>query len=160
MNNYIVPLIVLFIIFYGFMKKVNIYDSFLDGALDGLKLVVKIIPTMLAMILAVNIFIGSNILNDLFRSINSPVIPMVFLRPISGNASLAILNSIYKVWGPDSYYGILGSIIQGATDTTIYVLALYFNSIRIKKTRYALFVGLCADFFGILTAFIVANIFF
>ena len=85
---------------------------------------------------------------------------MIFLRPISGNASLAILNNIMKIYGPDSYLGLLASVIQGATDTTVYVLALYFSSIKIKNSRYALWVGLFADFCGILTALIVARFFF
>ena len=88
------------------------------------------------------------------------IIPMIFLRPISGNASLAILNNIMKIYGPDSYLGLLASVIQGATDTTVYVIALYFGSVGIKNSRYALPVGLAADFFGIVAAFIVVSIFF
>lgn len=85
---------------------------------------------------------------------------MIFLRPISGNASLAVLSNIFSKYGTDSYYGFLASVIQGATDTTIYVLALYFASVKIKKTKYSLLVGLFADFCGILTAFIVVKLFF
>ena len=112
------------------------------------------------MLLAVNIFIGSNILPNIFREFNSEIIPMIFLRPISGNASLSILNNIYSVYGPDSNLGLLASVIQGATDTTIYVLALYFGSVKIKNSRYALFCGLMADFFGIVSAFLVVKLFF
>jgi len=160
LNNYIIPVIVIGIIGYGFFKKVNIYDSFIDGAVDGLKIVLDIVPTMVAVILAVNIFINCNILGDIFRRFNSDIIPMIFLRPISGNASLGVLNKIYASYGPDSFLGFLGSVIQGSTDTTIYVLALYFSSIKVKKTRYALPVGLMADFFGIMTALIVVHFFF
>ncbi len=160
LNNYIIPVIVIGIIGYGFVKKINIYDSFIEGAIDGLKIVLDIIPTMVAVILAVNVFISSNILNDIFKSFNAEIIPMIFLRPISGNASLGILSKIYATHGPDSFLGYLGSVIQGSTDTTIYVLALYFSSVKIKKTKYALPVGLAADFFGILTALIVVYFFF
>ena len=85
---------------------------------------------------------------------------MSIFRPISGNASLAILNNILKVYGPDSIMGKLASTIQGSTDTTFYVLALYFGSIGVKKTRYALPVGLFADFVGILMSFILVYLFF
>lgn len=160
LNDFLIPIIVIVIVFYGFIKKCDIYDSFINGAVDGLKISVKIIPTLLAMIFAVNIFVGSNILSDIFNFFNSDIIPMIFLRPISGNASLAILNNTMKIYGPDSYLGLLASVIQGATDTTVYVIALYFGCVGIKNSRYALPVGLAADFFGIVAAFIVVSIFF
>ncbi len=159
LNNYLIPIIVIFIIVYGYIKKCDIFDTFVEGAIDGLKIVIEIIPVMLAMIFAVNIFINSGILNILGNKFKD-IIPMVVLRPISGNASLAILTNIYKEFGVDSYIGFLGSVIQGATDTTIYVLALYFGSIKVKNSRYALPVGLFADMCGITAAFIVAKLFF
>lgn len=159
LNNYIIPIIVIVIIAYGFIKKCDIYDDFVEGALDGLKVVVEILPVLLAMIFAVNIFVGSEFLNVIGGKFKD-VLPMVVLRPISGNASLAVLSSIYQNHGVDSFISFLVSVIQGATDTTIYVLALYFGSVKIKKTRYALPVGLFADVCGIITAFIVAYHFF
>lgn len=159
LNNYLIPFVVFIIIFFGYVKKCDIYDSFVDGAIDGLKLVIEIIPVLLAMIFAVNIFVGSGIL-DVIGGKFKEVIPMVVLRPISGNAALAMLSKIYQTCGVDSYISFLASVIQGATDTTIYVLALYFGSIRIKNSRYALPVGLFADVCGIATAFVVAKIFF
>lgn len=159
LNNYLIPCIVLIIILYGFLKKCDIYNNFVDGAVDGLKIVVEILPVLLAMIFAVNIFVGSGFL-DIIGGKFKEVIPMVILRPISGNASLAMLSKIYQSCGVDGYISFLASIIQGATDTTIYVLALYFGSIKIKNSRYALPVGLFADVCGIIAAFIVAKIFF
>ena len=88
------------------------------------------------------------------------VLSLAFLRPVSGNASLAMLNNIYTKYGVDSFSGILASLIQGANDTTIYILALYFSSIKIKKIRYALFVGLIADLCGVIAAYIVVKFFF
>ena len=111
------------------------------------------------MIFAVNIFVGSGLL-DIIGGKFKEIIPMIILRPISGNASLAMLSKIYHSSGVDSFISFLASIIQGATDTTIYVLALYFGSIKIKKTRYALPVGLFADACGIIAAFVVAKLFF
>lgn len=159
LNNYIIPIVVIIIIVYGFIKKCDIYDSFVTGALDGLRIVVEIVPVMLAMIFAVNIFVGSGFLNAIGGKFKD-IVPMMVLRPISGNASLAMLSTIYRNYGVDSYISFLASVIQGSTDTTIYVLALYFSSVKIKKTRYSLGVGLFADFCGITAALIVARFFF
>ena len=164
----IIPLIVFIIVFYGFVKKINIYESFLTGATNGLKITFTIFPSIVAMIFAINIFLDSNVLNlllgwltPLFQKINlSPnILPMMLLRPISGNASLSIVNDIFKNFGPDSYIGRLASTIQGCTDTTIYVLALYFGSVKITKIRHALFNGLFADFVGIVASIIIVSLF-
>ncbi len=124
---------------------------------------------MLAMIFSLNIFIKSGILNNLFdllkpilSLINVPkeTFPMMILRPISGSTSLAYLNDIMKNYGPDSKAGILGSVIQGSTDTTLYVITLYFGSIGITKIKHALWAGLIADLIGIVSAIIIVNIMF
>ena len=165
-SSVIIPLIVLGIIFYGFKKKINVYDTFLEGAKEGLVMIFKLAPAIVAMVFAINVFIRSNViyfvlgfLSDFFERINVPleILPMAFVRPISGTASLAILANILQTAGPDSFIGLLASTLQGCTDTTIYVLALYFGSVKITKTRYALPVGLCADLVGIITSFIVVK---
>ena len=158
-NRYIIPLVVLFIIVYAYKNKVSIYDSFIEGSKDGIRTVINIIPPIFGLILAVNVFIESGIIDNLFGK-NSELIAMSILRPMSGNASLAVLTTIYNKYGVDSFNGILASLIQGANDTTIYILALYFSSIKIKKTRYALFVGLIADLCGVIAAYIVVKFFF
>ena len=121
------------------------------------------------MVFAINIFLDSNfiisllnLIKPLFNIFNIPIeiMPMAFLRPISGTATLAILSDIFLKYGPDSYLGRLASVLQGCTDTTIYVLALYFGSIGIKNGRYALLVGLFSDLVGIIMAFILTSIFF
>ncbi len=163
-SKIILPIIIIIIIIYAFSKKIDIYNTFLDGAKEGLITVFNIFPSIMAMIFAINIFLDSNILNTLASvikfNIPTPIIPMALLRPISGTASLAIMNDIYILYGPDSYLGRLSSIIEGCTDTTIYVIALYFGSIKIKNIRYALIVGLFADLVGIIAAFILTNLFF
>ena len=159
LSRYLIPLIVFVIIMYGFIKKCDLYSTFVEGAIDGLRTVIDILPVLLAMIFAVNIFVGSGLL-DIIGGKFKEIIPMIILRPISGNASLAMLSKIYHNSGVDSFISFLASIIQGATDTTIYVLALYFGSIKIKKTRYALSIGLFADVCGIIAAFVVAKLFF
>jgi spore maturation protein B len=168
-SKLIIPLFVLTIIIYGYKKKIMIYDSFLKGAKEGLKIVLNIFPPVIAFVFAINIFLNSQILESLFsfltpalNRINLPIniLPMALIRPISGTATLAILNDIFLKFGPDSFIGLLASTIQGCTDTTIYVLALYFGSVKITKTRYALTTGLFADFIGIIASFIITIIFF
>ena len=108
----------------------------------------------------------SNFINDILfflkPLINIPldIIPMALLRPISGTATLAIMQNIFSLYGPDSFIGYLASTLQGCTDTTIYVLALYFGSIKIYKTRYALIVGLFADLIGIISAIVIVSFYF
>lgn len=159
MNKYIIPLVVLFIVIYGYKNKVSIYDAFMEGAMEGLRTILKIIPPIFGLVFAVNVFIESDIINNIFND-NSEIITMGILRPMSGNASLAMLSTIYNNYGVDSFNGILASLIQGANDTTIYILALYFSSIKVKKTRYALLVGLFADLCGVIAAYIVVKFFF
>lgn len=124
---------------------------------------------MLAMIFGVNIFLKSGAIDYLFILIKPflsiikvpiEIFPMILLRPISGSSSLAFLNTLFDNYGPDSLIGLMGSVIQGSTDTTFYVLTLYFGSIGIKKIKYALWAGLFADLMGIISALIVVNYFF
>lgn len=165
----LLPFIVLGIILYGFKKRVNVYDEFLIGAKNGLITSFKILPNLVAMVFAVNILVKSNILYDIFSfltpyltkfSITSDIIPMCFLRSISGNSTLVLMINIFKIYGPDSIMGLLASTIQGSSDTTFYVIALYFGSIGITKSRYALPAGLFADLFGIIASFVLVYLFF
>ncbi len=168
-SNYIVPVFVLIVILYAFYKKVNIYESFLKGAKDGLITTFKIAPAVIAMVFATNIFLNSHFLEFIFSyftpilervGIPISILPMAMVRPISGTASLAIMSNIFELYGPDSFVGRLASNLQGCTDTTIYVLALYFGSIKVTKTRHALAAGLFADFVGIVAAFFITFLFF
>lgn len=168
-SKMIIPIFVLAVIFYGMKKKVFIYDTFLEGAKEGLITAFNVFPSIIAMVFAINIFLNSGILETIFslftpilNTLHIPlnILPMAFVRPISGTASLAIMNDIFLKFGPDSFAGRLASTIQGCTDTTIYVLALYFGSIKINKTRHALTTGLFADFVGIIASFIIVSIVF
>ncbi len=162
----VIPIFVIFVVLYGSSHKINIYEAFLIGVKDGLKICYNIFPAVLAMIFAVNLFLNSNVLNfvlaPVIKLINIPpeILPMAVLRPISGTASMSIMTNIFALYGPDSYAGRLASILQGCTDTTIYVIALYYSSIKVSKIRYTLIIGLLADLAGILMAFLLANIFF
>ena len=165
-SNLIIPLMVLFVIIYGLRKKVDIYDAFVDGAKDSFDMIAKIFPCILGMLLGVNILLNSGLLDYIFNllrpilSFPVEVLPIIFLRPISGTTTLAILNDLLANYGPDSFIGRLASVIQGSTDTTLYVLTLYFGSIGIKKIRYSLWAGLAADVAGITAAIILVGLFF
>lgn len=132
-------------------------------------MITSLFPTYIAMILAINLFINSGFLEyvlsffkGVFELIKVPIeiLPLAIVRPISGSASLAYLNNIFTKYGPDSFIGLLSSVIQGCTDTTLYIITLYFGSIGIKKIRYSLIAGLCADLIGIIASIIIVNIMF
>lgn len=168
-SNLIIPIMVLVIIIYGILKKVDIYDVFVEGSKESYDMILTMFPCMLAMIFGVNIFIKSGVLEYIFSFFKTildffhiplEIIPMAIMRPISGSSSLAILNTILENYGPDSFIGRLASVIQGSTDTTFYVLTLYFGSIGIKKIRYSLWAGLFADVIGIASAIIIVNLMF
>ena len=169
MINFFIPSIVLVVIIYGIHKKIDIYDVFLKGVKEGLQMILKIFPTMFAMVVAIDVLVKSNIINDI-TNIIEPVLSLMhfpkellslaIMRPISGSSSLVIMNNLLRTHGPDSYIGRIASVLQGSTDTTIYILSLYFSSVGIKKTRYALFVGLMADLCAIILSVVVIQLFF
>ena len=165
----IIPFIVLFIIFYGFFKKIDVFDSFMEGSKEGFIIVKKMFPSMLGMILAINIFTSSGAVNYLFSFLkplfsifNIPfeILPISMLRPLSGSFGLGLLNDIYRKYGPDSFIGILSSVIQGSSDTTIYIITLYYGTVGIKKIRHSLWVGLLCDMFMVITSVIILTLFY
>lgn len=168
-SSLIIPLMVLGTVLYGILKKVNVYDVFVEGAKESFDMVLSLFPTLLAMILGINIFLKSNLLSTLinfikpileFIKIPYQILPMALIRPISGSSSLAFLNNIFQDFGPDSFLGRLGSVIQGSTDTTFYIITLYFGCIGIKKIRYALWAGLFADLIGIISSILIVKFLF
>ena len=169
MTDLIIPIIVLLIIIYGFYKKIDLYDSFLRGVKEGMHTVIKIFPTIFTMMLAVQVLLKSNIISDLTNILNplftilkfpGELFTLALLRPISGTSSLVVMNDLLRTYGPDSFIGRVASIIQGSTDTTIYILGLYFSSVGIKKSKYALIVGLLADLSAIILSVIIVKILF
>ena len=169
MFNYLIPIIVIIILIYGLYKKVDIFDTFLLGVKEGLKSSINLFPTIFAMIIAINLLTNSgfildlsNTLKPLFNKISFPVevLSLAILRPISGSASLSMLSEILNNYGPDSFIGRVASVMQGSTDTTIYIISLYFASIGVKKIKYSLFAGLLVDLIGIISSIIIVNILF
>jgi len=164
-----IPLILATILVYGMFKKVPVYESFVEGAKDGFGTAIKIIPHLVGMLVAVSIFRQSGAL-EMITSFLKPVLeilhvpgdilPLALLRPITGAGALAVTTDIIGTHGPDSFLGRLASTMQGSTDTTLYVLTVYFGAIGIRNSLYALKVGLLADLAGIMASiFIVTMVF-
>ena len=165
--NYIssaaIPFTLLIIIIYGLVEKQSTFDIFLDGAKEGIQIVVNIFPTLLGLFVSINILRASGII-DAFTNLATPlldflkipreILPLALLRPISGSASLAIATDIMKNFGVDSAIGLITSTIIGSTETTLYTIAIYTSATRIKKTRFVLIAALTADFVGMLTSVI------
>ncbi|MBF8984472.1 spore maturation protein [Lutibacter sp. B2] len=166
---YAIPLIILFIPLYGFFKKVKVYEAFTDGAKEGFKTAVTIIPYLVAMLVAIGIFRKSGamdvlvtIVSPITNAIGMPaeVLPMALMRPLSGGGASGIMNDLFTTYGADSLIGRMASIMNGSTETTFYVLAVYFGAVGVKKTRHAVPAGLIADAVGLLTAVFVTNLMF
>ena len=164
-----IPLLILIFIGYGAIKKVKVYENFVEGAKDGFTIAVKIIPYLVAMLVAIGIFRAGGamewliyLLNPVTSLIGLPAdaLPMALMRPLSGSGSLGIMSENLSVYGPDSFLGVLVSTFYGSTETTFYVLAVYFGSVNIKNTRHALPVGLIADIAGILGALFIVQLLF
>lgn len=169
MTNFLIPSIVLVIILYGLLKKIDIYDSFLEGVKEGLSMVLKIFPTMFTMVIAIDVLIKSNILTDLANFLSpfleylcfpKELFSLAIMRPISGNSSLILMNHIFSIYGPDSYLGRVASVLQGSTDTTIYIISLYFSSVGIKHIKYSLIAGLLADLSAIILSVLIIQLLF
>jgi len=161
-----IPVIILFFIGYGGIKKVRVYEVFVEGAKEGFSVGVKIIPYLVAMLVAIAMFRASGAL-DVITWIVSPVtsaigmapelLPMAFMRPLSGSGSLGVMTELMNTYGVDSLIGFTASTMFGSTETTFYVVAVYFGAVNIRNTRYAIFAGLVADIAGLITAVLVCR---
>ena len=163
---YAIPMIIFIIVGYAFfVKKVRVYEVFCEGAKEGFTTAIRIIPFLVAMLVAIGIFRSSgciDILDPIFSMIGMPgeVLPMAIMRPLSGGGATGIMNDLMLTYGPDSLIGRIASTMMGSTETTFYVLAVYFGAVSIRKTRHAVAAGLLADLAGLLTAVWICNIMF
>ena len=164
-----IPVLIGFILLYGTLKKVPTYETFVEGGKEGIKMAVSIIPFLVGMMVAISIFRASGALDfmiDFIRpglekvGIPADIIPLAIIRPISGNAALGMMSDLIATHGPDSFIGRLASTLQGSTDTTFYVLTVYFGAVGIKKMGDALKVGLLADIAGFIAAIVVVTLMF
>ncbi len=166
---YIIPIFILGAIVYGSIRKVRVYDSFITGAKDGLQVVIRIFPYLLAIFMAVKAFQASGAF-DLIRQYGGPflarfgvppdIISLCLIKPLSGSASLAVFTDIVKSTGPDSMASRIAAVIVASAETTFYVIAVYLGAVSIKKTRYLVPVCLIADIAGMLFAVIVVRFLF
>lgn len=164
--------VICWFIIAGIIKKINVYDAFIEGAKGGFQTAIGIIPYLIAMLVAVGMFRASGAMDMLVSALGwcfalcglntdfVPALPTALMRPLSGSGARGMMVDAMVQYGADSFVGRLVSIVQGSTDTTFYIIAVYFGSVNIKDTRYAVLCGLIADFCGIVAAIALAYIFF
>lgn len=167
LSNLAMPLIILLIVAYGLLEKNKVFDDFLEGAKEGMGMVVNILPTLIGLFVAIGALRNSGILDMIIRLITpilnvihfpSEIMPLAMLRPISGSGSIAIATDIMKNYGVDNTIGMMASTIMGSTETTLYTIAVYTSSVKIKKTKFVLLAALAADVVGIIVSVVICQI--
>ncbi len=148
-SYFIIPSFIIIVFLYSLKNKSNAYDSFIIGVKDGVKTTFSIMPYLVSMYIGVSVFVASGFVQDIIsiRYIPVELLLQSLFKPVSANASMAFMFKIFEYYTPDSKEGIAASLLQGGTDTTIYVMSLYFGSIGVTKSRYAIPVGLLTDLF-------------
>jgi len=169
MSVWAIPIMIVGFVGYGLIKKVNVYECFTEGAKEGFQTGVRIIPFLVAILCAIGVFRASGAM-DMLTKVLSPitnligmpgeVLPMAFMRPMSGSGARGVMTELVTTHGPHSLIGRMAAVMNGSTDTTFYVLAVYFGSVQVKKSRHALPAGLLADLAGVLAAAWVTRLFF
>ena len=171
-SNVILFSVIISFILMGVIRRVNVYEAFIDGAKDGFLTAVKIIPYLVAILVAIGVFRASGSLDWLvsgftwvFQQVGintdfTPALPTALMKPLSGSGARGMMVDAMNTYGADSFVGRVVSTVQGATDTTFYIIAVYFGAVGIKNTRYAVVCGLIADFVGIIAAILMAYLFF
>ena len=171
--NYIsiiaMPLVILIIVSRGLKERISVFDVFLKGARDGIEITIKIFPTLVGLFVAIGLLRSSGIL-DFITKLISPIlimfqfpgeiVPLALLRPISSSASMAVATDIMAQNGVDSFVGVVASVIMGATETTLYTIAVYSSSVRIKNTRKILIASLMADLTGVIVSIVICKLIF
>ena len=168
-GSYLIPILIALILLFGFLRKVPLFDTFLEGAKEGMKSTVSIAPALIGLITAVTMLKASGAL-DLFTAAIRPaaaflgfppeVMPLTLLRPVSGSGSIAILDQIFATCGPDSFAGRVASVMMGSTETTFYVIAVYFGAVGIKKTRHTIPAAITADTASFFISTLAVRLFF
>ena len=171
-GNGLLMVIIVGIILGGAYKKISVFDAFIEGAKNGFEVLVKIIPDLVAMLVAIRVFRDSGAMGYIISGFTYLIqltgmntdfigaLPVAIMKPLSGSGSRGMMLDIFQNQGPDSFVGKLASIFQGSADTTFYIIALYFGSVGIKKIRYALWAGIFADLIGVVIAILIGYVFF
>lgn len=172
MGNFIIVLIIFGFMIYGLIRKINVYDEFIEGAKDGFNIAVSIIPYLVAMLVGIALFRTSGVMEAIIAGIREfclllginadfvPALPTALLKPLSGSGARAMLIETMQTYGADSFPAFVSAVVQGSTETTFYVLAVYFGAIKISNTRHALPCALLADFAGIVSAILLSYWFY
>lgn len=162
-----IPIVILVILFYGVKEKKKVFDIFLEGATEGIKIVVSLFPTLIGIFLAVGALRSSGILDFIIGIISpvtnllkipSQILPLAMLRPISGSASMGVAVDIMKQYGVDTTLGMITSVIMGSTETIFYTIAIYTACVKVKKIRFVLAAALLADLAGMISSVIICQI--
>ena len=165
-SNMAMPLMIIVIVIYGVIERKKVFDIFLDGAKEGISVVLNIFPTLVGLFVAIGALRSSgiidlivNFLTPILSFVNFPteILPLALIRPISGSSSIAVATDIMNTFGVDSNIGLIASVIMGSTETTVYTITVYTSSVGIKKTRFVVWASLIADFVGIVTSVIVCR---
>jgi spore maturation protein B len=168
-NSWIVPLIFFFIVAYAYARRVKVYEVFVDGAREGFNVAVMIIPYLVVILCAIAIFRASGAMDLLARAIGlflppaivpPDIILLSLVKPLSGSAARGVMLDIFQRYGVDSLPGFMASVIQGSTETTFYVVAVYFGSIGVKNPRHTVAAGLTGEFTGIVVSIFLAHMYY
>lgn len=166
LSDLIMPLVIVYILAFGYSRKINVYEAFIEGAKEGFNTVLDILPTLIGLMMAIGILRGSGAL-ELIIKLAGPLadrldfpaeaVPLTIMRLVSSSASTGILLDIFKSYGPDSFIGRFVSVMMSCTETVLYTMSVYFMSVRITKTRYTLAGALVANFAGVVAALFVCK---
>ena len=169
LQSWLLPLLMTAIVLFGFSHRLKVYESFIQGAREGFQIAVMIIPFLVAILVAVGMFRASGALDAIIAAVTpamsligfpAEALPMALVRPLSGSGAMGVMMETMKAYGPDSFVGFLVSVMNGSTETTFYVLALYFGSVRVRAARHTVVACLAADATGVLAALLWCRIFF
>ena len=165
----VVPILLLLLLFYAVLRRVDVFSAFVNGAAESLPLLAKILPSLAAMLMAITVFRDSGALDWLVQvcapfftriGVDARLLPLILLRPLSGSAAMAVLSELFQQYGADSYLGCTASVLLGASETIFYTLALYFGSVGVKKTRFAVPVALLATLVSVVAGLLFSRLFF
>lgn len=168
-SQWVIPLVILFIGGIGYLRGVKVYESFVEGAKEGFNIAIMIIPYLVAILFAVALFdtggamkLLAFILQPITNLLGMPpaILPLAIIRPLTGAGARGVMLNIFDEYGPDSIEGLIASVLQGSTETTFYVLAVYLGSVGIRRTRYAVPACLTGDIVGIIASVIICNLWF
>lgn len=168
-STWAIPVMLVGILLLGYLKRVRVYEAFVAGAAEGFNVAVRAIPYVVGMLVALGVFRDTGALGLVVGALRpvlgalrvpGEILPMAIIRPLSGGGAMAVVADVIRTHGPDSFLGRLASVMMGSTDTTFYILTLYFGSVGVRRARHSAAAGLIGDFFGFAASLLVCRIMF